>query len=746
MFKTFYEDRDFLENKYHRTDMPFDPHSRRSYHGYDYPDNGFSDEEINEGLRNLDKEIGDLPHPVAKALAIKYVLENTKIDVNEHDYFAGINTWNRNIDIITFIKWKEEVFSGVLSDIDSTMKDLNASGAVTIWPDFDHVVPDWDALMELGFSGIRERARNYRKMHEQNRTLADDEKAFFDGIEIEYSAIIDFVDRLYHFASLESHEKAQIQTECLIQLRDGAPTNIYEAMQFIYIYFMISESIDHYQVRSLGSGLDSTLYPFYLNDLESGRFTHEEIKEFIAYFLMQWSAIGNYWGQPFYLGGTEADGSSKVNELSRDILDVYDKIGIYDPKIQIKYNSNVPADFLGQALEMIRGGHNSIVFCCEPGMWNCIMSYGATFEEARNMNITGCYEMAVKANEVVTATGYINPLKAVVYALNDGFDDTCGKQIGLHTGDASKFRTFEDVYAAFIAQSEHLINETIRCANTYDPYLAYINPSSMYSATIETSLKNAHDGYGGGVKYNNSEILVCGVGTAVDALMALYELVFEKKEATMDEMLTALKNNWVGYEKLRIKALHSKHKYGNSDPLTDTYASAILRFYSDKINGRPNGRGGIYKTELHSALQYVLQGKKTGATPDGRKAGDEISKNASPTPGMDKNGVTALIKSALALNPSAASCGFCVDIMLHPSTVSGDDGLGILKSLIDLYMKNGGLSIQFNIFNSEILHDAQNNPEKYKNLQVRVCGWNVLWNNLSRDEQDAFILRAENIV
>jgi hypothetical protein len=136
------------------------------------------------------------------------------------------------------------------------MDDLNASGAIAIWPDFDHVVPDWASLVELGFVGIRERARDYRRAHEGKGELTEKQKAFFDGIEIEYTAIIGFIDRLYRYALTKNHKKAERVAACLKQLRDGAPTNIYEAMQLIFLYFMVSESVDHYQVRSLGNGLD----------------------------------------------------------------------------------------------------------------------------------------------------------------------------------------------------------------------------------------------------------------------------------------------------------------------------------------------------------------------------------------------------------------------------------------------------------------------------------------------------------
>ena len=445
------------------------------------------------------------------------------------------------------------------------------------------------------------------------------------------------------------------------------------------------------------------------------------------------------------MGGTAADGSTLINALSYDILEVYRSLGIYNPKIQIKYNQNIPLDFLHRVLDMIRSGQSSFVFCCEKGMWQAMMRYGADAEEARTMDIRGCYETGVRAGEVCTATGYVNALKAVVLALHDGIDPSTGMRMGVSVGDAADFTDFQHFYSAFLRQFEHLIEESIRCSNAYDPYLGEINPSSLYSATIKASLEGAHDGYGGGVKYNNSSIHNCGLATTVDALMAVYELVYEKKEVSLAALRDILDNNWEGHELLRRKALRSERKYGRGNPLADHYAMEVSKFFCDKVSGRKNARGGVYKATPHSALQFVVQGQRTEATPDGRRSGDEISKNASPTPGMDRNGVTALIQSALKLHPSSYHESFCLDLMLHTSATAGEQGLNVMKSLLDVYEKSGGMSLQINVFNADALRDAQANPEKYQNLQVRVCGWNVLWSNLSRAEQDAYILRAENI-
>ena len=739
-------DRYYIERKYHDPEKEFDAFRRMAYHGIGYmEESGLSEQQLLEGLQNLEAEISDLPHPVAKAKAIQYVLEHERVYINEHDYFVGLDSLNRLAKTVTFTKWEEQSRALRKPELLKQSADFNASGAVMIWTDYDHVVPDWKSLMELGFVGIRQRARQYRKLHEENGTLNEETDAFFEGIEIEYSAIIDFIDRMYHIAKTQTFEKAPKIAICLKNLRDGKPTDFYEALQLIFIYFIVSESIDCYQVRSLGNGLDQTLLPFYEQDLASGKYTVDEIRNFLSYFFMQWSAIGNYWGQPFYMGGTKLDGSTKYNELSYTILDVYDQLDIYNPKIQLKINENIPDLILNKAFQMVRRKNASIVFCCEPAMIKAIMGYGATYEEALSYDIRGCYETGVRANEVSSTSGYINAAKAVEFVFTDGFDFVTNTQIGIKTGPVSKIKTFEDFYFAFLKQWEYLIEQSIKITNDAEKYLAFVNPSSMYSATIETSLKNGKDGYGGGVKFNNNAMLNCDFASAVDSIIAVKEFVFDKKEITLPQLAEALRANWQGYELLQLKVKKSPHKYGNNDSLADTYAAAMASYFANKVNNVPNSRGGVNKAIFHSARAFIVHGNRTGALPDGRNAGEELSKNASAVPGMDKKGVTALIESAVKLSPSDYHESFCLDVMLHPSAVDGENGNNVLRGILMTYLKKGGQSIQFNIFNTETLRDAQHNPEKYKNLQVRVCGWNTLWNNMSKKEQNAYILRAENI-
>ena len=190
---------------------------------------------------------------------------------------------------------------------------------------------------------------------------------------------------------------------------------------------------------------------------------------------------------------------------------------------------------------------------------------------------------------------------------------------------------------------------------------------------------------------------------------------------------------------------NSKLKWGCGNAEADALAKEVIEGFTSRFVGKPNSRGGVFLASGHCARQFIVLGEKTGATPDGRKAGEEMSKNLSPTMGADTEGATALILTLASSDVEHLPGDYPLDMMLHPSVCAGDDGLAVMRTLVKLFHKNGGSVIQFTVFSPEELRDAQAHPEKYETLQVRVCGWNVRWNDLSRAEQDAYIRRAENV-
>ena len=740
------EDRKTIENKYHKTDEAFDSMNRMAYHGYAYDAaTGMTDEEIKEGLASLATSLQGEGHPMIKARMVEYVLDHTRIDINEHDYFIGLYSWGRLIDPYTVDPWYRDIRESVARELGNRdMEALNRAGAVWINLDFDHSVPDWDSMAALGFPGLLARLEaSYRRLQDGGELSAKQEQ-FFLAARVEYEAILRFIDRLLHLAQTKPFEKAPLIAESLAHLLSGAPQSTYDMLQMIYLYFMISECIGHYQVRSLGYGLDGTLYPFFKRDLESGRFTREQLTAFLSYFLMQFSAMGNYWGQPFYLAGTNADGSTKVNELSCLILDVYDRLGIYNPKIQIKLSATTPREFVDRALRMIKGGSTSIVFCNEDIILKAMMRGGASYEEACEAVVKGCYEYAIKAASIPISFSTFNALKPISLVFHNGCDPQTGLPIGCHTGDVATFTSFEQFYDAYRRQFTYMIEKAMKWIGGLERHVHEVNPSLLYSGTVPRCAESLTDATDAGV-HNVSDMWLNGFASAVDSLMAVYELVFETGVTTLAELKDALAHNWQGHELLRRRAQACRHKYGRGDRLADLYANAIHQFFASHFVGRRNCHGGNIEYELHSARAFIGMGENTAATPDGRLAGEETSKNGSPSNGADNKGVTALLRSASTLDLSLSDSGACLDCMLHPSALQGEDGVDVLYGILRAYHDKGGASIHFNIFSPDMLRDAQAHPEKYETLQVRVCGWNVLWNNLTRAEQDAYIKRAEGV-
>ena len=215
----------------------------------------------------------------------------------------------------------------------------------------------------------------------------------------------------------------------------------------------------------------------------------------------------------------------------------------------------------------------------------------------------------------------------------------------------------------------------------------------------------------------------------------------------LKELVNALKSNWSGYEALRVRILRDTDKYGNGSPLADDLTVRLTRFFESTTNGKPNSRGGRWKLGMLSIDKNVRFGALMCATPDGRGAGEPLSKNLSPVIGMDRGGITVLLNSVTKMDFTNYPHAAMLDLILHPSAVSGEDGLAVFCALVRTYFKKGGHSLQFNIFSASLLIEAQKNPEKYRNLQIRVCGWNVYFTDLEKVLQDAFIrecLHREN--
>lgn len=688
-------------------------------------------------------------HPVIKAKCFAFLCENAPIYINEKDWFGislEVPKLDSLFDIGSFYHrplmdlcdvWKKELGEQLTSKEDEEfIKKTRNYLFNEFYIDYNHSTPCWEDIFSLGIQGLSERAIAYRK---KLSPLTKEQEAYFDGIEISYNAFLSLLLR-YENALKERQEPRLVHMrEAIAHLRTAPPSNTYEALLLAWIYWFVQEQIEGIRVRTAGA-LDRLYYGFYQNDIQNGIFTKEDIVEMFTYFMSGFHAMRVVYQEPMYLGGVDENGNSVVNELSYLILDAYNILSAPNPKLQVIVSKNTPDAFLLYTLDTIRRGNSSISIINQEIAESSLLKVGATPEEARTFLMSGCWDYAVRNHEVKTVPIRVSLPKILEYTMNDGICLSTGATVGLNMG--RDFLSFDDFLEGFKAQWLYLQKRAMGIVENWERYLDEISPANLYSATMTDSLSQGVDGYARGMKYNTTIYTVCGLATLIDSLCAIKKYVFDEKAITLSDFVTLLKNNWQGGETLRQRILRDKDKYGNGSPMADALTVSLTEFFAKNTNLKPNSRGGFWKCGILSIDKNVKFGALMCATPDGRKFGEALSKNLSAVIGMDRGGITTLLNSISKIDFTNFPHSAILDLILHPTAVNGEDGLRAFGGLVRTYFAKGGHSIQFNVFSADTLLDARRQPQKYKTLQVRVCGWNVYFVDLDVVQQDAFIREA----
>ncbi len=650
----------------------------------------------------------------AKAEVIAYLLQNMKLTYHPEDLFA--TDLQHGSIMADFLLQNTKNLTAELRS--SEAATLEAACAIKATMDFGHIAPDWQYLLSKGIPGI----------------IADleickataDAPDYYDERILVYRAIGDFFLRFADHIRKAGTEKAAFVSQNLCHLASNPPQTLAQAMQLILIYYVLQTNLDTVLVRTLG-GLDRLLYPYYKSDLERGRYTAEELGEFVRYFFWDIYCMKVTANLPFYICGTDENGFDATNPFTVFLLEKYRELDIYDPKIHVLYHENIDQEVLRLILEMIREGKNSFVFMNTAQASKALQKIGIAETDAKRLTVYGCYEAAAEGTEIpCTCAGMVNMPKALETVICEHAD----------------FSTFNDFYASVIRR---LFDHTMVCMDTISAYEGRYNavcPSLMMSPTYQHSRQRGVDVYSGGVKYNNTSIVGIGLATLVDSLIAVKNVVFEEKKMSYSELRKALLANWQGQETLRLQIRKDYPKFGNHQSEADKFATDIYEGFAGLINNRSNGRGGVFRCGMFSVDWRFWMGKKTGATPDGRYSGEPLSKNLAPSAGQDKNGVTAYLQSVLAFDSTLVPDGYVADVTLHESAVKGEAGMQAFWALLITFMQEGGYSIHFNVLNPDTLLQAQKEPENYRNLQIRLCGWNVRFVDLDKAQQDEFIQQA----
>ena len=362
--------------------------------------------------------------------------------------------------------------------------------------------------------------------------------------------------------------------------------------------------------------------------------------------------------------------------------------------------------------------------------------------DARNSGCSGCVETGAWGTEAYILTGYLNIPKCLQLALYDGWDPMFEKQIGLHTGHAEDYKSYEELFEAFKKQLEYIIDVKMRGNLVIEKIYAEEMPAPFLSICTDDCIKKGKDYNAGGARYNTNYIQGVGIGSISDALAAIKYNVYDNQKFTMKELIEAMNDNFEGHEDILNLVKNKTPKYGNDDDYADDIMKSVFNEYRDYITGRPTIKGGQYHIDMLPTTCHVYFGDVMIAAPNGRLAHKPLSEGISPEKGADISGPTAVIKSCSKMDHCSTG-GTLLNQKFTPAALAGQSGIDNLAALVRAYFAMDGHHIQFNVIDRETLKDAQKRPDEYKELIVRVAGYSDYFRNLDNALQNEIIERTE---
>ena len=667
-----------------------------------------------------------------------------------------------------------------------------------------HVTVHYDWVLAVGFKGIAAKAK--KALDALN--FGDAEYArrshFLNAVIMSCEAAIIYAKRYAalarEMAAKESNSRRKAELLRIADNCENVPENgardFWEACQsFWFVQQLLQiESSGH----SISPGrFDQYMYPYYCKDIESGKITREFAQELIDCIWIKLNDLnkcrdaasaegfaGYSLFQNLIVGGQNAEGVDVTNDLSFMCITASLHVQLPQPSLSIRVWNNSPHDLLIHAATLTRTGVGLPAYYNDEVIIPSLMSRGLTLEDAREYNIIGCVEpQKAGKTEGWHDAAFFNMCRPLELVFSDGMDK--GELVGVHTGDVTKFKTFDEFYDAYKKQMNYAISLLVNADNAIDVAHATLCPLPFLSGMIEDCIGRGKSVQEGGAIYNFTGPQGFGIANMADSLYAIKTLVFDKKEVTLAEYKQALEDNYgkgldaekaqkvvaevvrelaaAGrkiseteiaaavsslikgsdkYDKL-LEKIDAVPKYGNDIPEVDAFARDVEYTYAKPLETYKNPRGGMFQAGMYPVSANVPLGAQTGATPDGRLAGKPVADGVSPSAGKDVHGPTAAANSVARLDHYIASNGTLFNQKFHPSALSGRQGLENFVALIRSYFDQKGSHMQFNVVSRETLLDAQKYPEKYKHLVVRVAGYSAFFTTLSRSLQDDIINRTE---
>lgn len=627
-----------------------------------------------------------------------------------------------------------------------------------------HICVGYEKLLKLGYKGIIKESESYQSKLNKTDIEYQDMFNFYEAVKICYNAAIHFSRRYsklaFKMASIEKDKLRKKELESIGEMMDnftkGTAESFYEAIQLIHFTQNIINIIYQRSVVALGR-LDQILWPYYKNDLEKEKITRDFALELIEELNLKltwnvtllptdYTTVANALGQntqTITISGVDKDGKDVTNEVSYLFLEAYKNIKAFTTDLSIRVHKKSPEIFLKNALKVFQST-SGIAFYNDDIIIPAMIKTGYTIEDARDYAIIGCVEPSSQGN-TFAATGriFINLPGVLELTLNNGYCNLTQRISGLETGDPINFTTYNEFYNALTRQLRYNIEKSVKIAQIGDEETMKFFPQPFVSAIIDGCIEKGKDYTAGGAKYNFSSITAYGFATFVDSLYNIKMTVYEEKLISLPDLIQILNSNFDKHEELRQRLINKYDKWGNDIEEIDKLANDLWNLFCSEVVNHKCMRDGHYNPGAYSMGVHVIEGLFTRASADGRKATQPLSNSLSPVNRVEKNGLTATLNSIAKLNYELATNGVAVNVRLHPQNLEGDENLEKLYYLLKGYFKSGGMQLQFNVVSTETLRDAQQHPEKYLDLIVKVGGYNATFVDLGTPIQNDIINRLE---
>lgn len=629
---------------------------------------------------------------------------------------------------------------------------------------FGHVMPDFSRIIDHGLIAIKKQTQN--KLNNLKLWEHDGQKKreFWESVLITCDAVIAYANRYADEAArmatkeqdpVRRNELEQIASTCR-RVPEYPAENLQEALQCLWFLQVIIQIIDNGVSISPGR-IDQWLYSYYEDEIQQRGKSKEECQGILEAFWIKFCEPAKLYrasdaeihsgfpmGQNVCVGGLTADGVDGTNDLSYRFLECQKHIRFSQPNFSIRLHHGSPYEFVARACEIISGGGGLPQIMNDDSYIPALMGLGVSLRDARDYAPEGCVEGTPLNAWGRGNGGFTNLPKMLELALNDGVCRTTGNQVGLKTGDPRQFKTFEDVLDAYEKQVQYTASLQITWNNLLDICHEEKMPYPLVSIMLDDCVERGKDVTSGGAKYNWCGPCLTGPATLGNALYAVKKAVFEEQKYTMAELIDALDNDFNGQEVMRQYLINHIEKYGNDEDDVDRMTHYATSVWMEAISHYETYRGGPFTSSYAPVSGYVPLGHNTGATPDGRHARQPLSDGVSPSAGTDINGPTAAFNSVVKLDHMQYPNGLLYNFKLNTSTVRSQEGMKKFVSLVKSYIDMKGMQIQINVVDKETLIAAQNDPDAYRDLVVRVAGYSAFFTELSKEVQDSIISRTEH--